>query len=139
MDATDADGGPRVSDPGVFSRQIGNKRALWPSRVVCAYFGDIVPRSLNRWKNDPTLGFPQPITINHRDFYNPDEIEAFALKRRAIAEHEAKKKAAESKPAVEAQPKTKAAKPELIPAEKPTRHRPRRERASASTNEMVNT
>jgi hypothetical protein len=115
------------------------KRPLWPSRTVCEFFADIVPRSLHRWKNDPTLNFPQPIRINGRDYYVPDEIEAFALKRRAIAGHEAKM-AAESKPAVEAQPKTKAktAKPELIPAEKPARRRPRKDRAAASVeNEVI--
>jgi hypothetical protein len=125
-------------DPGVTGRRA---RPLWTSRVVCEYFGGIVPRSLHRWKNDPALGFPQPTVINKRDYYAPEEIEAFALKRRAVADYIEAKMAAESKPAVEAQPKTKAkaAKPELIPAEKPARRRPRRERAAASTNEMVNT
>jgi hypothetical protein len=118
-------------DPGVTGRR--TRRPLWTSRVVCEYFGGVVPRSLHRWKNDPTLGFPQPTVINKRDYYDPQEIEDFALRLRAIADHEAKK-AAESKPAVEPQPKTKvkAAKPKLIPAEKPARRRLQKDRAAAS-------
>ena len=93
--------GPRVSDPGVFNRRIEDTRALWPSRTVCAYFGDIVPRSLNRWKNDPKLGFPQPITINGRDYYDPREIEDFKLRRRALAKHVESANAVLEKPATE--------------------------------------
>jgi hypothetical protein len=84
-------------DPGVTGRK--QRRPLWPSRMVCEYFAGITPRSLHRWKNDPAMGFPQPTTINRRDYYDPREIEDFALKRRAIADHEAAKKAAESKQA----------------------------------------
>jgi hypothetical protein len=101
---------PRVSDPGVFSRQIvdtRSRRPRWPSRVVRGYFGDIVARTLNRWKNDPRLGFPRPTTINGRDYYDPDEIENFALRLRAVTDHEAKK--AENQPAVEIQANNKPA------------------------------
>jgi hypothetical protein len=101
---------PRVSDPGVFSRQIvdmRSRRPRWPSRVVRSYFGDIVARTLNRWKNDPRLGFPRPTTINGRDYYDPDEIENFALRLRAVTAHEAKK--AESQPAAEIQANNKPA------------------------------
>jgi hypothetical protein len=106
---------------------------------VCEYFGGIHPRSLHRWK---TLlpGFPQPAVINKRDYYDPDEIETFALKHRAIAEHEAAKKlgAAQAANKPEAQPekpektKRKATKPKPKPAEKPARRSPRRKRAIAN-------
>jgi hypothetical protein len=125
------------------------------------YFGGVVARTLHRWKNDARLGFPRPATINGRDYYDPQEIEDFALRLRAIADHEAKK-AAESKPAeVQANNKPAAAakraaksaadktdaeaqaedsksktKPTVKPAGRP-RGRPRH--AAASTNEMVNT
>jgi hypothetical protein len=125
-------------DPGVTGRRRAvskPRRPLWPSRVVCEYFADITPRSLHRWKNDPAMGFPQPVRINHRDYYIPDEIEAFALKRRAIAEHEAKK-AAESKPAVVAvQPKTKSDKNKT---KKPARSRDRPRHAANVEHEVVN-
>jgi hypothetical protein len=121
-------------DPGVTGRRraVSKKprRPLWTSRVVCEYFGNVVPRSLNRWKNDPTLGFPQPITLNKRHYYIPDEIEAFALRLRAVADHEAAKKAA-SKPAVEAQPKPKKTK------KKPARPRKERAAAAASTDDRA--
>jgi hypothetical protein len=73
-------------DPGVTGRRRFKKqrRPLWPSRTVCEYFADITPRTLHRWKNDPTMGFPQPTTVNHRDYYDADAIEAFALKRRVM-------------------------------------------------------
>jgi hypothetical protein len=120
--------GRRMSDPGVFSRHIAGKRALWPSRVVCEFFGNIHPRSLNRWKK--TLpGFPRPTTINHRDYYDPDAVEAFALQLRVVAEHEAAvadETLATSKPAVETQAEKKK-------NEKKAR-RPRR--AAANTNEQ---
>jgi hypothetical protein len=133
-----------VSDLGMFSRQIGNKRALWPSRVVREYFGGVVARTLNRWKNDPALGFPQPTTINGLDYYDPQQIEDFALRCRAVAEHEAKK-AAEGKAAVEVQATNKtdaAAQPEAkgkgkskakITAKEPARPRRARYEHEVST------
>ena len=122
-----------IDHPGVTGRRPA--RALWTSKDVCTFFGGVVPRSLHRWKNDPTLGFPQPTVINKRDYYDPQEIEDFALKRRAVADYIEAKKAAESKPAVEAQvveaqPKIKpkkikptvAAKPAARPRGRPRTH-----------------
>jgi hypothetical protein len=83
--------------------------------MVCEYFG-VVPRTLHRWKNDPTLGFPPPARINKRDYHDPRLIEDFALSRRVIADHETAKKA-ESEP--EAQLKVKPKKHK----NKPTRGR----------------
>jgi hypothetical protein len=117
-----------IDHPGVTGRRPA--RALWTSRDVCTYFGGVVPRSLHRWKNDPRLAFPRPTVINKRDYYDPQEIEDFALKRRAVADYVEAKKAADSKPAVEAQPKIKpkkikptvAAKPAARPRGRPRKH-----------------
>jgi len=37
-----------------------------------------------RYQNDEKLGFPKPITIRNRNFWDADEIEAF-ISRRAPA------------------------------------------------------
>jgi hypothetical protein len=47
------------------------------------------------------LGFPQPITINGRDYYDPREIEDFKLRRRALAQHVESANAVLEKPATE--------------------------------------
>lgn len=36
-----------------------------------------VSRTRNRWKNDPNLGFPQPMIINNREFYDEAELDEF--------------------------------------------------------------
>jgi hypothetical protein len=132
-------------DPNVTERK--PSRPLWTSRRVCEYFGGVTPRSLHRWKTDPTLGFPQPTVINKRDYYDPQEIEDFALKRRAIADYIEAKKAAESKPAVEAQvveaqPKIKPKKIKPTVAAKPAarpRGRPRKHAAASAADFEVTT
>lgn len=37
----------------------------------------VCSRTRNRWKKDPKLGFPQPMIINNREFYEEDELDEF--------------------------------------------------------------
>lgn len=52
-------------------------------KAVRARFGDCSTMTIWRWEHDEDLGFPQPIMINGRAYYDLDEIEAF--ERRQIA------------------------------------------------------
>lgn len=46
--------------------------------------GDVSQMTLWRYQKDEKLGFPKPITIRNRNFWDDDEIEAF-ISRRATA------------------------------------------------------
>jgi hypothetical protein len=39
--------------------------------------------TLWRWERDPLLGFPPPVVINSKKFFDVDELEAWERKRRA--------------------------------------------------------
>jgi hypothetical protein len=68
---------------GTFTR----RRRLSPTRNTAALFG-VSTRTIERWRRDPTLGFPQPIAINKRNYDDLDAIEAFKtnlVKRAASA------------------------------------------------------
>jgi hypothetical protein len=45
---------------------------------------DKSPRTIGRWDNDPSLGFPKPIPINGRKHRRKDEVEAW-LRERGLA------------------------------------------------------
>jgi hypothetical protein len=51
------------------------------SRDVRARYNDISERTLSRWERDPVLGFPQPMVINRRKFWNENELDAFDAAR----------------------------------------------------------
>jgi hypothetical protein len=36
--------------------------------------GGVSQMCLWRWRNDPAMNFPEPITINHRNYYSRAEI-----------------------------------------------------------------
>jgi hypothetical protein len=59
--------------PEVTSRKL-------PSRLVCERYG-ICPRTLSRWEQSQSLGFPQPILINRRKYHDEDELTKFDRKR----------------------------------------------------------
>jgi hypothetical protein len=46
---------------------------------VCERY-DVVPLTLRRWDEDPTLGFPPPLIIRGRKFRDEDELLAFDAK-----------------------------------------------------------
>lgn len=51
---------------------------------VRARYG-ITGRTLNRWKHDPDLSFPEPLTINGRDYYSESALEVWERQRAAIS------------------------------------------------------
>jgi predicted DNA-binding transcriptional regulator AlpA len=54
---------------------------LLPRRQVAERYGVNV-RTIVRWENDPGLRFPQPLTINKRQYYHEAELTAFDRTRR---------------------------------------------------------
>lgn len=53
-------------------------------RKLRARFGDISEMTLWRWERDRELGFPKPLTIHGRKFYDLSQIEDWE-RSRAIA------------------------------------------------------
>jgi DNA-binding transcriptional MerR regulator len=54
---------------------------LLPRRLVAERYG-VNPRTIVRWENDPNLRFPQPLTINNRQYYHEAELTMFDRTRR---------------------------------------------------------
>jgi predicted DNA-binding transcriptional regulator AlpA len=53
---------------------------LLPDPQVAARYG-INPRTLYRWDEQPTLGFPRPLRINHRKYRRIAELESWERSR----------------------------------------------------------
>ena len=47
-----------------------------PSSAVCARYG-INRRTLGRWMVDPNMGFPSPMTINGKHYFDEAKLEEF--------------------------------------------------------------
>jgi hypothetical protein len=47
------------------------------SKKMRERYGNISPMTEHRWVHDEKLGFPKPIYINQRKYYDLDELEAF--------------------------------------------------------------
>jgi hypothetical protein len=62
------------------------QRRLSSTRSTADFF-DVCTRTIERWRRDPNLGFPPPITINGRNYHDAEELEAFRAKlvKRAAA------------------------------------------------------
>ena len=58
------------------------QRKLLTAPQVRERFGDISDMTLWRWLESPTLGFPRPVYIQRRRFFDAAEIEAWEAKRR---------------------------------------------------------
>ena len=52
-------------------------------RKVSARYGGTSKRSLDRWQKDEKLGFPQPVMINGRRFWDEDVLIAWEAKQAA--------------------------------------------------------
>lgn len=50
---------------------------LSPSSQVRKRCGGISEMTLWRWRKDPRLNFPEPVTIRGRNFYDDDEVTEF--------------------------------------------------------------
>jgi hypothetical protein len=64
-------------------------RGLVSDTSVRRELGDLTRWALARWDNDPTVGFPPPITIHGRKYRDRQAVNEWieAQKMRAIAEH----------------------------------------------------
>jgi hypothetical protein len=51
-------------------------RRLSPTRRTATMFG-VSTRTIERWRRDPDLGFPAPISINGRNYDDLDALERF--------------------------------------------------------------
>jgi hypothetical protein len=49
---------------------------LIPTRQVAERY-NVTLRSIDRWSADPELGFPQPIKINTRNYFDSNELDNF--------------------------------------------------------------
>jgi hypothetical protein len=50
--------------------------AKLPTVKVAERYG-VTTRSIYRWKEDPELGFPKPLVINSRGYWNLTDLEAW--------------------------------------------------------------
>lgn len=53
------------------------KKALLSARKVRERYSDISDMTLWRWQHDEKLGFPPPIYINGRRYWDPDGLDTF--------------------------------------------------------------
>jgi hypothetical protein len=67
-------------------------RGPYLSKVKVAKRYDTTCRSIDRWRGDPDLGFPEPLDINGRIYFSEPELIAWERKRaaRAVAARPAK-------------------------------------------------
>jgi hypothetical protein len=56
----------------------GMRRRKSPTRKTAERFG-VTPRTIQRWRADPGLGFPKPININGRQYDDEEELDEFEL------------------------------------------------------------
>lgn len=66
-------------------RKRSRLQSLITTKEVCSYFGGVHAATLQAWLNDPALGFPRPVKVSRRRFWDPNEIEAFAARKRMAA------------------------------------------------------
>jgi hypothetical protein len=55
-----------IIQPNVTGRKI-------PRRLTALRYG-VCTRTIDRWQNDPELGFPQPTVINKRKYDDEDKL-----------------------------------------------------------------
>lgn len=51
-----------------------------PSTIVCERYG-FTRRTLDRWMRDPKLGFPSPLTINGRHYFELEALQEWERQR----------------------------------------------------------
>ena len=64
-------------------------RRMLTAAQTRARYGNISDMTLWRWLNNSDLGFPRPIIINRRRFFNEEELNEFDRTRERAAEREA--------------------------------------------------
>jgi predicted DNA-binding transcriptional regulator AlpA len=75
--------------PGVTGRRspaTRSKKRLLGIRALMQRYDDCSDRTIDRWTSDPKyadLGFPQPIYIKRRRFWDEDELDDFDARQAA--------------------------------------------------------
>ena len=72
------------SDSSRQSRTMADRLNRLPSTKVYERYG-ISRRTLSRWMADPYLGFPAPLTINNRHYFEECALEAWERQRIATS------------------------------------------------------
>ena len=78
VNSSDAERPARPNRRGYMTQ---DKRLL-PDRKVCERY-DVVPRTIQRWDQQPELGFPPPIRINKRKYRYLSELIEFDQRQAA--------------------------------------------------------
>ena len=52
-----------------------------PTKGLCERY-HVVPRTVNRWRNDPKLDFPKPMGINGRNYYDEEKQNRWDAERK---------------------------------------------------------
>lgn len=60
---------------------MSNGRCLRTAKQVRTRFGGVSDMTLWRWLQDKSLGFPQPIIINGRRYFDEEALEAWERAR----------------------------------------------------------
>jgi len=64
-----------------FEKSQGGKRYFTRGLIAARYRRH--PRTISRWQNDPSVGFPPPdMTINDRNYWSDETLDAFDASRR---------------------------------------------------------
>jgi len=56
-------------------------RRMLRRRQLAERYGNVSERSVDRWTQDPKMGFPQPIYIGGTPLWDEEELEAFERER----------------------------------------------------------
>jgi hypothetical protein len=67
--------GPPPTEPR--NEQVPASRAPYIGKRKTALRYDTTPRTIDRWSEDPDLGFPERIIINGRVYFSEPELDAF--------------------------------------------------------------
>ena len=61
-----------------------------PAMKLCEQFG-CNRRTLDRWLADESLGFPEPLVIHGRLYFDQDKIEAWKRQRATVSRRQSKR------------------------------------------------
>jgi hypothetical protein len=76
-------GGPSLDEPDEDQtkkrQQDRPKRRLTKAKVAARY--GVVPKTIERWSENPALGFPRPVVVNKRPYWAEFELEVWDISR----------------------------------------------------------
>ena len=66
-----------------------NSPVLIHGAAVNAICGGVHYQTILRWRRNPKLGFPKPITINGRNYWREDEVVSWLISKQEVANESA--------------------------------------------------